>query len=179
MSGAPLGSSSPESPLNTDTRFRNGYTNGLRLTWNPHRYFGYEVGYFQTKATLESKIQETADGPKQTFRDKVTLHQAFFDFLVYWMPKNERWRPYFAVGAQAQQASSPHSIPDWTGTATRNYGVHYGGGIKFKLFNHAFVRGDLRQYLTGKPYDLNFPDITTAGGRVRQEEASFGIAFGF
>ncbi len=179
MSKAPLGSSSPESANDSDTTFRNGYTNGLRLTLNPHRYYGYELGYFQTRVTLQTRIQATSDVPKQTYDSKVTLHQAFFDFLVYWMPKNERWRPYFAGGAQAQQSSNPHGIPGWTGVSTRNYGVNYGGGIKIKLFNHALVRADLRQYLTGKPYGLNFPDSTFGGGRVRQEEASFGIAFGF
>jgi hypothetical protein len=179
MSRAPLGSSSPESPADTDTRFRNGFTNGVRLTWNPHRYYGYELGYFQTQATVETKIQATAAGSKQTFQGKATLQQAFFDILLYWMPKNERWRPYFAGGAQAQQAGNPRGISDWTGYSTRNYGVHYGGGIKLKLMNHVLVRADLRQYLTGKPYDLHFAEITKAGGVVRQEEASVGIAFGF
>jgi hypothetical protein len=179
MSKAPLGSSSPESQDNRDTTFRNGYSNGLRLTWNPHRYYGYELGYLQTRATVQTKIKSTADAPKQTYEGKATLHQAFFDFLAYWMPKNERWRPYFALGAQAQKAGNPRGIPEWKGNPTRNYGVHYGAGIKLRLFNHALVRFDVRQYLTGKPYDLDFPDIKTAGGTMRQEEASFGLVIGF
>ncbi len=179
MSKTPLGSSSPESPLDGDTKFRNGYSNGVRLTWNPHRYYGYELGYLQTRATLEAKIQATADGPKQTLNRKVRLHQAFFDFLVYWMPKNERWRPYVAMGAQAQQSGNPRNIAQWAGASTRNYGFHYGAGLKIKLFNHAQARLDARDYWTGKPYDLSFKDVTRGGGSGRQQEASVGIGFTF
>jgi hypothetical protein len=179
MSKTPLGSSSPSSPDDHDTTFRNGYSNGLRLTWNPHRYFGYELGYLQTHVTLRAKIQASKSAPKETYDRKVTLHQAFFDFLVYWMPKNERWRPYVVMGAQAQQSPNPHDIPDWTGTATRNYGFHYGMGLKLKLFSHAELRLDGRDSWTGKPYDLSFVDMTQAGGYVRQQEASVGIGFTF
>jgi len=179
MSKTPLGSSSPESQDDRDTTFRNGSSNGLRLTWNPHRYYGYELGYLQTNATLQVKIQDTSDGPKETLNRKVTLHQAFFDFLVYWMPKNERWRPYFAMGAQAQQGRNPRDLPEWSGYSTRNYGVHYGAGIKIKLFNHAQVRLDARDYWTGKPYDLSFKDPIRTGGLLRQQEASIGFGLTF
>jgi hypothetical protein len=179
MSKEPLGSSSPVSPKDDDTTFRNGYSNGIRLTWNPHRYYGYELGYLQSYPTLRVKIQASKSAPKETFDRKVTLHQAFFDFLVYWMPKNERWRPYVAMGVQAQQSRNPHDIPQWSGYSTRNYGFHYGLGLKIKLFNHAQVRLDARDYWTGMPYDLSFQDMTQAGGFVRQQEASVGIGFTF
>lgn len=114
MSKAPLGSSSPESANDSDTTFRNGYTNGLRLTLNPHRYYGYELGYFQTRVTLQTRIQATSDVPKQTYDSKVTLHQAFFDFLVYWMPKKRKVAPLFRRGraGAAEQQSSRHPWMD-------------------------------------------------------------------
>jgi hypothetical protein len=179
MSKVPLGSSSPVSPEDSDTTFRNGYSNGLRLTWNPHRYYGYELGYLQTRATLQTKIQAARDVPKETLNRTVKLHQAFFDFLVYWMPKNERFRPYVALGAHAQKSPNPRDIADWSGYSTRNYGFHYGLGLKIRLFKHAQVRLDARDYWTGKPYDLSVEDITQAGGSLRQQEASVGIGLTF
>ncbi|MFB3776864.1 MAG: outer membrane beta-barrel protein [Bryobacteraceae bacterium] len=179
MSKTPLGSSSPVSPKDTDTTFRNGYSNGLRLTWNPHRYYGYELGYLQTRATLRVKTQASKDVPKETLDRTVKLHQAFIDFLVYWMPKNERFRPFFALGAQAQKSISPRNVPSWSGYSTRNYGFHYGLGMKIRLFQHAQVRLDARDCLTGKPYDLDIQEIMSARGNLRHQEASVGIGLTF
>ncbi len=179
ISKTALGSSSPASPQDTDTKFRNGYSSGLRLTWNPHRYYGYELGYLWTRPTLETGIQPTEDAVKETLRRKVTLHQVFFDFLAYWMPKNERWRPFFALGAHAQKSKTPNNVANWSGRSTRNYGFHYGIGLKVRLFKHAQARIDLREYLTGKPYDLEVQDITKSGGFLRQQEASVGVGITF
>jgi opacity protein-like surface antigen len=179
MGKAPLGSSSPESPDDSDTKFRNGYSTGLRLTWNPHRYYGYELGYLRTVPTLETKIQPTDDAVKETFRRKVALHQAFFDFLLYWMPKNERLRPYFAAGVHAQKSKTPKNVENWYGHSTRNLGFHYGVGLKVRLFKHAQARFDLREYRTGKPYDLSWEDVTQSGGTIKQQEASVGLGFTF
>jgi len=178
MSTAPLGSVSAEDPLDDDTSFKkNAYGYGGRLTYNPYDYYGHEVGYRFTRASLRTSIPD-ADGNRTTFEDKVAIHQAFYNFLIYFMPKGERWRPFITGGVQAFNFANPH-ITGWTGVATRNYGMNYGGGLKLKLFNHALVRFDLRDYYTTKPYILNPQDITNFSGWQRHQEGSVGIAIGF
>ena len=108
----------------------------------------------------------------------VNIEQAFYNFLIYMMPKGERWRPYITGGLQAVKSGNP-KIDGWTGIATRNYGFNYGGGIKFKLQKHILVRLDLRDYFTGRPYDLAFQDIDLEGKLIRQQEASFGLVIRF
>jgi hypothetical protein len=94
------------------------------------------------------------------------------------MPKNERFRPFMTVGLEARRSGKPH-IDGWPTRPTLNYGVNYGGGIKIRLFSHALLRLDLRDTFTGKPYRLQFVDIRTAGGTVREQQASLGIAVTF
>ncbi len=178
MSKAPLGSVSADDPIDDDTVLRNGYSYGVRLTYNPYVYYGHEVGYRYTRAGLRTRIPD-ANGVRTTFEDKVAVHQAFYNFLIYFMPKGERWRPFITGGAQAYNFGKPHHIAGWTGEAGRNYGVNYGAGLKLKLFNHALVRIDLRDYITTKPYNLTPKDPMSFSGWERHQEASVGIGIGF
>lgn len=178
MSTAPLGSVSSDDPKDDDTSFKkNAHSYGLRLTYNPYAYYGHEVGYRLTRASLRTSIPD-ADGNRTTFEDKVAIHQAFYNFLIYFMPKGEWWRPYITGGVHAYNFANPH-IAGWTGIGTRNYGVNYGGGLKLKLFNHALVRLDVRDYITTKPYNLTSQDPINFSGWGRHQEASVGIGIGF
>jgi opacity protein-like surface antigen len=178
MSKTPLGSSSPAKPQSNDTTFRNGRSYGARLTLNTKGYYGHELSYTQTFATLQTKMQATTDDPKLTLKDKVILRQLSYNFLIYFMPRGERWRPFITGGAEGVYSPNP-KIAGWTGRVTRNYGFNYGGGLKVKLFNHALLRLDVRDSRNGKPYELDFPELLNAGGWVRQIEGSVGIAIGF
>lgn len=177
MSKAPLGSVSSEDPKDDDTTLRNGYGYGGRLTYNTPGYYGHELGYMFARVGLRTRIAD-ADGNRTTFEDKVAVHQAFYNFLIYFMPKGERWRPFITGGVQACDFANPH-IAGWTGTGARNYGFNYGGGLKLKLFNHALVRFDLRDYITTKPYNLTPKDPLSFGGWARRQEASVGVSIGF
>lgn len=178
MGKKPLGSSSVESKKDDDTSLRNGTSYGIRLTYNTRGYYGHELSYVQSRVGLRVKIQPTSDAVKQTFEDKVKVHQAAYNFLIYFMPKNERWRPYMTGGVEAQEYSRP-SVEGWTGFSTRNYGFNYGGGIKIKLFKHALARLDVRESISGKPYNLTFADLTVGSGILRQQQAAFGLGFTF
>jgi hypothetical protein len=178
MSKSPLGSVSADDPIDNDTMFkRTAYSYGVRLTYNPYQYYGHEAGYTYSRAGLRTNIPD-ADGNRTLFEDKVAIHQAFYNFLIYFMPKGERWRPFMTGGLQAYNYGNPKTA-GWTGVATHNYGFNYGVGLKLKLFNHALVRFDLRDSRTTKPYKLNPVDYTSFSGWVRQQEASVGIAIGF
>jgi opacity protein-like surface antigen len=179
MSKAPLGSNNPDSPVDNETTFRNGSSTGIRLTLNMRGYYGHELGFTHTRAGIRTSILQ-ADGTTMTpVESHVNIEQAYYNFLMYMMPKGERWRPFVTGGVQAADTRGP-KIEGWRGVKTRNYGFNYGGGIKFKLQKHLFVRLDLRDYFTGKPYNgLAFKDTTQANKLIRQQEASFGLDFGF
>lgn len=177
MSKSPLGSNNFDAPLDEDTGFRNGSSTGIRLTLNHPGYYGHELGFLHTRAGIRTSILQ-ADRTMKPVDSHVNIEEAFYNFLIYMMPKGERWRPYITGGLQAVKSGNP-KIDGWMGDATRNYGFNYGGGIKFKLQKHILVRLDLRDYFTGRPYDLAFRDVDLDGKLIRQQEASFGLVFGF
>src|SRR5512140_2561330 len=55
MSKAPLGSVSAEDAKDDDTVLKNGYSYGIRLTYNPYVYYGHEVGYRYTSAGVRTR----------------------------------------------------------------------------------------------------------------------------
>ena len=178
MSKSPLGSNNGNNPVDNETTFRNGSSTGIRLTLNMRGYYGHELGFLHTRAGIRTSILQ-ADGTTMTpVESHANIEQAFYNFLIYMMPKGERWRPYITGGLQAAKTNNP-KIDGWQGTGTKNYGFNYGGGIKFRLYKHAIVRLDLRDSFTGKPYHLTFKDTTLEGKLIRQQEASFGLDFGF
>lgn len=178
MSKAPLGSNSVDNPIDSETRFRNGSTTGIRLTYNMSGYFGHELGFMHTRAGIRTSILQ-ADGTTMTPVDShVNIEQAFYNFLIYMMPKNERWRPYMTGGLQAVKSGNPR-IDGWQGIATKNYGFNYGAGLKFRLYKHLLVRLDARDYFSGVPYNLHLADVSQQRKLIRQQEASFGLDIGF
>jgi hypothetical protein len=178
MSKSPLGSTNLDSPIDNETRFRNGSSTGIRLTLNHPGYYGHELGLMHTRAGIRTSILQADETTMTPVDSHVNIEEAFYNFLLYMMPRGERWRPYITGGLQAIKSGTP-KIDGWTRDATKNYGFNYGAGIKFKLQKHILVRLDLRDYWTGRPYNLAFKDITLEGKLLRQQEASFGLAFAF
>jgi opacity protein-like surface antigen len=178
MGKATLGSNNQDSPIDNETMFKNGWSTGIRLTLNMRGYYGHELSFLHTRAGIRTSILQ-ADGTTMTpVEGHVNIEQAFYNFLIYMMPKDERWRPYITGGVQAAKSGNPR-IDGWQGSATRNYGFNYGAGIKFKLQKHFLVRLDARDYFTGVPYNLYLQDVGLQNKLVRQQEASFGLDFGF
>jgi opacity protein-like surface antigen len=181
MGRAKVGSNDFSDPVDDDTVFHNGKGIGLRFTLNPHQYYGHELTYIHSRVGLHTSI---ASGTKKNkiktpYDVKVNVERAYYNFLMYMMPRNERWRPYLTAGLSATRYFNP-KIEGWKGAATTQYGINYGIGIKFLLTKHALFRFDLRDGFTGKPYNLRFEeDSPNEGGRVRQQEASFGIGIAF
>ncbi len=177
---APLGSISETRARDDDTRLKGEYGYGVRLTRNTKGYYGHEIGFIYSRGTLQTttRKEEGRTLITTTREGKVIFRYAFYNFLMYFMPKGERFRPFITVGLQAHQYGAP-AIPEWDRGGTRNYGGNYGGGMKIKLFKNALVRFDVRQYIGGKPYDLTFEDQLKSGGLLRQLEGSFGVAITF
>lgn len=162
----------------SDTKLTPGTGAGARVTWNTKGYYGVELGYSQSKLGFETAIRPSGATADVIRTDKVKVQQGFLNFLAYFMPAGERFRPFITGGVQLQQYGRP-VIDDFDIPGTRNYGANYGGGLKIKLFKHALIRIDLRDYIGGKPYDLTREDERNTGGRQRQLEGSVGLAITF
>ncbi len=164
-----------------DTVLKAGSGFGGRVTFNPWNYYGFELSYAQSKPEFRTKIRTgTGRNVRETSKsEKVVTQQAAFNFLIYFMPLREKWRPYMTGGINAHRWGVPKSIEEFTHTAFRNYGANYGGGIKFHLIPHSVIRLDVRDYFSGKPYDLKFSDDKLGGGLIRQFEASVSVGITF
>jgi opacity protein-like surface antigen len=179
MGKIPLGSNNADTPVDNETMLKNGWGTGIRLTFNMRGYYGHELGFMHTRAGIRTSILQ-ADGTTLTPGEShVNIEQAFYNFLIYMMPKGERWRPYLTGGVQAAKTGGPRLAGWQGGGGRRNYGFNYGAGIKFKLSKHFLVRLDGRDYYTGVPYDLYLEDVGVQKKLIRSQEASFGVGWGF
>lgn len=177
----PLGSISSEGATDTDTRIRGEYTWGGSVTLNTKGYYGFELGYLQISTELKTTVQATVDEQTVTtlYQDRVKVHVAYLNALVYFMPRGERWRPFITGGMQGYQWSTPH-IPDWPDGQTRHWGVNVGGGLKLRLFPHTLVRWDFRDYMGGKPYATTFVQAPTfSNGVLHRLEGTMGFSITF
>lgn len=177
---APLGSISAENMTDADVRIKGHESYGGSITINTKGYYGHEFGYVRHVTDLKSTNRATVGDVLQVTesKDRITVHEAYYNFLIYFMPNGERWRPFITGGAQAYDWRRPH-IANWTTGYTRHYGANWGGGIKLVPVKHTLVRFDLRDLLGGKPYKLNFATASKSGGSIHLIEASAGVSITF
>lgn len=135
---------------------------GFRITLNNWRFFGHEFGYAynRTKLSYQGETAGTA------------AHQGLYHFLAYGTSEGHRIRPFASGGVHFTNFIYPGQSVTYGGGSTK-FGVNYGAGIKVRLTTSWLVRADVRQYLTGKPFD--FPG---ASGSLKQNEFAVGIGFG-
>lgn len=178
LSGTPLGSVNVDTPLADDTKLKGQYSYGVALTWNTRGYYGSEIGYFQSRATFRTNVSTTTDSGSTVTtleKDRVMIQRLAYNFLIYFMPAGERWRPFVTGGIQVYKYGAPR-IAAYPGGGSRDYGANYGGGVKLKLFSHALARWDVRDYIGGSPYKIL---AGHPGGRIHQIEATLGLAITF
>jgi len=173
-----LGSLVTGDERDNDTRLigRNGF--GARLTVNTRGYYGHEFSYFDMRAIFSTQVIPQGATVRVLKEDKVKVRLGAYNFLLYMMPRGERWRPYLTGGLQAHEYGAPN-ITEFTTGRSRNYGANYGAGIKVRLFPNVLLRADFRHYFGGRPYDLTFEDQTRFGGIYKSLEGSAGIVIGF
>ncbi len=182
ISSALLGSLSFDDPKSDDSRLRGKNMVGGRVTLNTRGYYGHELGYMRNAARFQTKVVE--NNARVARESSVQAHHLFYNFLAYFMPAGERWRPFITGGAQLQEFTRP-KLDNFPIGGTRKYGVNWGGGIKFLLMKNALVRLDFRDYISGKPYLLSFPTPTGFGvksdesGLLHTYEASIGFSVAF
>ncbi len=178
---APLGSVSLELAQDGDTQLKGQYAYGVSLSVNTKGYYGFEAGYLRDFTQITTVTRQTAGTTVFTsnWEDHRPIHIVYLNALCYFMPKGERWRPFVTGGVQAYNYTRPQ-IPQFAGVESiRHYGANFGGGIKLKLFSHALVRWDLRDYIGGKPWKLAFANSSKSGGRIHLIEGTMGLALTF
>ena len=181
LSTKPLGSFSVEGKKDDDTKLTARWATGGRITFNTPGYYGYELGYWQSKATITSLLRTTTNRVQttETLTDSITLRQYTANFLVYFMPANEWWRPYITGGIHRTDYPAPR-FEAWPTGKANILGFNYGFGIKLMPVKHFIIRLDARDYLGGKPYDLQYADpLSLSQGIYRNQEVSAGISIGF
>ncbi len=176
-----LGSVSAYDKQDDDTTLKAKAGLVARFTLNTPGYYGHEFNYGIFRADLTTKDRPEEDNASlvNTYSDRIKVHVMGYNFLLYMMPKGERWRPYLTGGVQMHRYGEP-KLYVWDAGKSSNFGANYGAGIKFKLFEHALIRADFRHYLGGQPYSLEYADETKfSGGILQQYEGSIGLSISF
>lgn len=141
----------------------DGWHMAFRVTLNSWTFFGQEFGYGYNRTKLLLSDQNQGG---------MAIHQGFYNLLVYATPEGSRIRPFAAGGGHFSNFVPPGASAT-QGQGSNKFGVNYGGGVKVRVSEKFLVRGDFRQYLTGKP----FSDILPVSGSLRQNVISFGVGF--
>ena len=141
----------------------SGFRLTFRFTLNTYRFAGHEFGYAYNHSSI--KLSGSSN--------PTTIHQGFYDFLLYATPEGSRVRPFGAGGVQFSSFYPPGASV-YQGNGVTKFGVNYGAGIKLRVTDIIGLRLDFRDYNSGKPF--KFVNQT---GRLNQLEASVGAAFLF
>ena len=154
---------------------------GLRVTLNTSGYYGLEAQYLRSKARLDTQLIPEGTETRVPASGNLWLNQFSFNGISYFMPDEARFRPFMTVGVQVANFGKPH-IADWPNRSSRKLGLNYGGGVKIWLFRNALLRLDVRDIITGAPYDLQTTESSSSLssiGRFHQLEGTMGIGFRF
>jgi opacity protein-like surface antigen len=142
----------------------NGWRFGFRMTLNNWTYFAHEMGYGYNRTTMRvnsTPVQEAG----------TAIHQGIYNFLVYATPEGAKVRPFATGGGQFSNFLFPGTSVT-QGSGSNKIGYNYGGGVKFRVAENWMVRMDLRQYVSGKPFDL-----PNQSGSIKHLEVSLGVSF--
>ena len=167
-----LGSSAP-SGNRSDTQIGAGWRMGVRLALNTSGPFAHELQYNYTKPNF---IDKTGNILGNVGTDRMEIHQAGYNLLYYFSPRESGLRPLATVGIHFNDFVLPGSASGNHDSDTK-WGFNYGVGLKWKVSPLAAVRADLRAYESGKP-DWG-GTIVNQSGLLHQIEASAGVGFTF
>ena len=148
-----------------DVKLTDGWRINFRLGLNTARFFGHEIGYAYNRTQLRF------ENPPPSSEEGMAFHQYFYNFLVYPVKEGGKIRPFVTGGVHLANFVPPGQSATSGGGNTK-FGFNYGAGVKARLGSKFAIRFDLRQYQTGKPFDLPL-----ANGLLRQTELSGSFGF--
>jgi hypothetical protein len=146
-----------------DVELTNGWRFGFRVTLNNWRFAGHEFGYAYNRTQFRVNtvpVQEVG----------TSIHQGFYNFLVYATPEGIRVRPFITGGVHFANTAFPGYSVTQGGGSTK-FGYNYGGGIKVRVTDLFMLRFDIRDYSNPKPFDFPLKE-----GWMRLTEFSAGFA---
>lgn len=166
LSNAGLGTDQAFGGTKNDVALTNGFRFGFRFGFDQGKRFGHEIQYAYNRTQLKFNDQ---GGIQQG----MAIHQGGYNFLYYLTSDTARIRPFGTGGFHFSNFTPPGTSVTRGGGSTKP-GLNYGAGVKAKVGSIFSIRFDLRQYITGKPFNLPLKD-----GLLRQTEISAGFGIGF
>ncbi|MBI2680822.1 MAG: outer membrane beta-barrel protein [Candidatus Solibacter usitatus] len=163
--GSHFGSASLGESAGALVDLHDGFHMALRFTLNTYKFFGHEFGYGYSHSNIQIHSVPVQD-------NSTSIHQGFYDFLVYATPEGSRIRPFGAAGVNFSSFYPPGASV--YGGGQTKFGLNLGAGIKVKVNDRFNVRLDVRDYNTGKPF--NFDNVS---GRLNQIQVSVGVGLLF
>ncbi len=138
----------------------NGIRIGARLALNTGYFFGQEFSYSYQDSGLSF-----GGGPA----DSMTVQNVYYNFVVHATPDGSPVRP-FGTGGVGVSVFFPPGLSSLSGGGQNKFGYNFGGGLKFNLNPIFGLRLDVRDHVTGKPFDL-------AGGSGRLHNVEYSATF--
>ncbi|HWQ52990.1 MAG TPA: hypothetical protein VN442_04850 [Bryobacteraceae bacterium] len=172
---------SPEGRAQTGIRDR--FVAGAVLTEDLYEHLSGEVRYIYQDGDpflMARGIRQNIQGQSHTFH---------YDFLIHLRDRDQRVRPYVAVGAGAKlyrvsgspQISQPlGEIATLTTEDDWRPLISVGGGVKLRVQERVTVSVDFRDYITTFPKRLIAPvPFGTARGLFQQFTPTVGLSYSF
>ena len=142
----------------------DGIRIGSRMDINSGTFIGHEFSYAWQHSNFRLERQEYAG---------MSIHNIYYNFLLHATPEGSAVRP-FITGGVGVSVFNPPGASSFSGYGDNKFGYNYGAGLKFKVTDTYGVRLDVRDYVTGKPFDLPGND-----GRLHNLEISAGFSLLF
>jgi hypothetical protein len=142
----------------------SGFRLSGRFNINSRRFLGHEIAYSYQRSKLVFGSQGDVG---------MTIHNLYYDLLLHALPEGSVVRP-FVCGGGGFSTFYPPGASVFAGNGVTKFGYNYGAGVKIRVSPIYGVRLDVRDHVTGKPFDL--PDVS---GRLHNVEVSAGFAILF
>ena len=142
----------------------NGVRIGTRWSTNSWTFLGHEFSYAYQRTSLK-----IGDGQSEG----MNVQNIYYNFVAHATPSGAPVRPFVTAGAGVS-VYFPPGVSSLSGGGNNNFGYNYGGGLKFKLTDKFGLRFDVRDHVTGRPFDLD-----DSSGRFHNVEysATFSLLF--
>ena len=142
----------------------DGLRIGTRMGLNTGNFIGHEFSYAWQKSKLDILDQSFGS---------MSIHNIYYNFMLHATPEGSVIRP-FVTGGGGVSVFNPPGVSSFSGAGDNKFGYNYGAGIKIKMTESYGIRLDVRDHVTGKPFDLPNND-----GRLHNLEISAGFALLF
>jgi hypothetical protein len=161
----------------------NGFAMGVVFGDDLYEYISGEIHYtYQVGNPFL-----TSSGKTQNIQGQ--SHTINYDLIGNFRRREEKVRPFFAVGVGAKGYIAPGPIlvpqPFPTIATLRDNDAwvvvaSVGGGVKYRINDHVLVRGDFRDYITPFPTQQLAPVLNgSAHGIFNQFTLTFGVSYLF